>query len=219
MEDTPAKFKSFVAPLQQVRAGGRERVLWGGPGAAARCCLKRRNRGDAVMALPVDPSDPPCRRPLPPKVLVGLASASANATNAAALRAGVPKETVIGLFRDLRGVATATNSRHTYGARGRAGAAFGCLAAASVIPGCLGRWAWCMHAQLPCRCPASTHSITGMLFDWLYPAHFPTIVCCLEAWAGALGAAGGRRVLLCLAACRVNNKQAVHRAARRPAAL
>ena len=23
----------------------------------------------------------------------------------------------------------------------------------------------------------------GMLFDWLYPAHFPTILTCLEAWA------------------------------------
>ena len=65
MEDTPAKFKSFVAPLQQV--------------------------------------------------LAGLAAASSNATNAAALRASVPRETVIGLFRDLRGIATATNSRRTYG--------------------------------------------------------------------------------------------------------
>ncbi|KAI3436525.1 hypothetical protein D9Q98_005942 [Chlorella vulgaris] len=87
MEDTPAKFKSFVAPLQQV--------------------------------------------------LVGLASASSSGSNAATLRSSVPKETVIGLFRDLRGVATATNSRRTY----------------------------------------------GMLFDWLHPAHFPTILACLEAWA------------------------------------
>lgn len=23
-----------------------------------------------------------------------------------------------------------------------------------------------------------------MLFDWLYPAHFPTILACMEAWAG-----------------------------------
>lgn len=23
----------------------------------------------------------------------------------------------------------------------------------------------------------------GLLFDWLYPAHFPVISCCLEAWA------------------------------------
>ncbi|PSC72660.1 exportin-7 isoform X2 isoform A [Micractinium conductrix] len=87
MEDTPAKFKSFVAPLQQV--------------------------------------------------LAGLASASANASNAAALRSTVPRETVIGLFRDLRGIATATNSRRTY----------------------------------------------SMLFEWLYPSHFPTMLACLEAWA------------------------------------
>ena len=23
----------------------------------------------------------------------------------------------------------------------------------------------------------------GLLFNWLYPAHFPAILCCLEAWA------------------------------------
>lgn len=55
---------------------------------------------------------------------MGLASASNNATNAAALRGSVPKETVIGLFRDLRGIATATNSRRTYGGW-RVWAAFG----------------------------------------------------------------------------------------------
>ena len=26
------------------------------------------------------------------------------------------------------------------------------------------------------------HAI-GLLFNWLYPAHFPAILCCLEAWA------------------------------------
>lgn len=32
----------------------------------------------------------------------------------------------------------------------------------------------------------TTHPLffqTGMLFDWLYPAHFPTILSCLSAWA------------------------------------
>lgn len=87
MEDTPQKFKAFVAPLQQV--------------------------------------------------LLGLATASSSGANAAALRGTVPQETAVGLFRDLRGIAAATNSRRTY----------------------------------------------GMLFDWLYPAHFPTILACLEAWA------------------------------------
>mmetsp|Transcript_8801 Transcript_8801/g.18815 ORF Transcript_8801/g.18815 Transcript_8801/m.18815 type:complete len:1064 (-) Transcript_8801:979-4170(-) len=71
------------------------------------------------------------------QVLVGLAQASNNATNAAALRQSVPKGTIIGLFRDLRGIATATNSRRTH----------------------------------------------SMLFDWLYPQHFPVIIKCLEAWA------------------------------------
>ena len=71
------------------------------------------------------------------QVLLGLASASSSGANAAALRAGVPRETVVGLFRDLRGIAAATNSRRTY----------------------------------------------AMLFDWLYPAHFPVLMACLEAWA------------------------------------
>eukprot|EP00798_Chlamydomonas_sp_ICE-L_P019293 gene19293-25939_t len=48
------------------------------------------------------------------QVLVGLAQASNNSTDAAPLRQSIPKETIIGLFRDLRGIATATNSRRTY---------------------------------------------------------------------------------------------------------
>lgn len=69
--------------------------------------------------------------------LAALAAASANGANPAALRASVPQDTVVGLFRDLRGIAAATSNRRTY----------------------------------------------GQLFDWLYPAHFPTILACLEAWA------------------------------------
>lgn len=65
MEDTPAKFHSFVSPLQQV--------------------------------------------------LQQLAQASAGGTNPAALRQSVPEDTVAGLFRDLRGIAIATNNRKTYG--------------------------------------------------------------------------------------------------------
>jgi len=52
-----------------------------------------------------------------PQVLTGLATASSGATNAAALRAAVPRGTVVGLLRDIRGIASATNSRRTYGAR------------------------------------------------------------------------------------------------------
>ncbi|CAK0751589.1 hypothetical protein CVIRNUC_002079 [Coccomyxa viridis] len=87
VEDTPAKFKAFVAPLQQV--------------------------------------------------LSGLGSACSSSAAPAALRTAVQRQVVIGLFRDLRGVTMATNSRRTY----------------------------------------------GLLFDWLYPAHFPTLRACLEAWA------------------------------------
>lgn len=49
------------------------------------------------------------------QVLVGLASASSSATSAGALRQSVPEKTVVGIFRDLRGIAMATNSRRTYG--------------------------------------------------------------------------------------------------------
>ncbi len=49
------------------------------------------------------------------QVLVGLASASSGATSAGALRQSVPEKTVVGIFRDLRGIAMATNSRRTYG--------------------------------------------------------------------------------------------------------
>eukprot|EP00803_Ostreobium_quekettii_P004119 evm.model.scf_281.4 EVM.evm.TU.scf_281.4 scf_281:37255-51104(+) len=87
MEDTPTKFKTFVAPMQQV--------------------------------------------------LVGLHTASQSATSAQAVRQSVPKETVMGLFRDLRGVVSAAGNRRSY----------------------------------------------GLIFDWLYPAHFPVILTCLEAWS------------------------------------
>jgi len=69
-------------------------------------------------------------------ILLGLGAAQA-AGGLAALRAAAPAETTVaGLFRDLRGIASATNNRKTY-----------------------------------CT-----------LFDWLYPAHFPVILGCLEAW-------------------------------------
>ena len=48
------------------------------------------------------------------QVLSALGAASGGGTNPAALRAAVPKETAIGLFRDLRGVAAATSNRRTY---------------------------------------------------------------------------------------------------------
>ena len=53
-----------------------------------------------------------------PQVLLGLAASSGGAGNSpAALRSMVAQETVVGLFRDLRGITLATNSRRTYGAR------------------------------------------------------------------------------------------------------
>jgi hypothetical protein len=47
----------------------------------------------------------------------GAGGGGAGGGGAAALRAAVPRDTVVGLFRDLRGVAAATNNRRTYGAR------------------------------------------------------------------------------------------------------
>eukprot|EP00891_Asterochloris_glomerata_P007395 jgi/Astpho2/7395/fgenesh1_pm.00114_%23_12_t len=64
-------------------------------------------------------------------------SASKFKSFVAPLQQAMPARTVIGLFRDLRGIAMATSSRRSY----------------------------------------------GLLFNWLYPAHFPAILCCLEAWA------------------------------------
>ena len=49
------------------------------------------------------------------QVLVGLANARSGASSAATLRQSVPEKTVVGIFRDLRGIAMATNSRRTYG--------------------------------------------------------------------------------------------------------
>lgn len=46
------------------------------------------------------------------QVLSGMAATAAGSPQA--LRAAVPKSLVIGLFRDLRGIAAATNSRRTY---------------------------------------------------------------------------------------------------------
>eukprot|EP00892_Ulva_mutabilis_P000722 jgi/Ulvmu1/10650/UM066_0031.1 len=47
-------------------------------------------------------------------ILDGIAAASANGANAAVLRQSVPVDTVVGLFRDLYGIAQATVSRRAY---------------------------------------------------------------------------------------------------------
>ena len=60
-----------------------------------------------VLSLPPHPPPTLC----PCQVLSGLAQAS---PSVATLRASVPRHTLIGLFRDLRGIAAATNSRRTY---------------------------------------------------------------------------------------------------------
>lgn len=65
MDETPAKFHTFVSPLQQV--------------------------------------------------LLQLGQASSGGSNPTALRQSVPQDTAAGLFRDLRGIAIATNNRKTYG--------------------------------------------------------------------------------------------------------
>lgn len=49
------------------------------------------------------------------QVLSAIASASSTATTPDALKAAVPEETVIGIFRDLRGITAASTNRKTYG--------------------------------------------------------------------------------------------------------
>lgn len=118
MEDSPSKFKSFVAPLQQVtlprtteeapaclhmqiseclrligHLGGK---ILGGT-AALSCRNQWKYVGSCMMSV---------------QVLVGLAAASSNGVMA--LRAAVQRQTVIGLLRDLRGITQATSSKRTY---------------------------------------------------------------------------------------------------------
>ncbi len=50
------------------------------------------------------------------QVLVGLGAACSNGADPGALRTAVQRQVVIGLFRDLRGITMATNSRRNYGA-------------------------------------------------------------------------------------------------------
>lgn len=38
-------------------------------------------------------------------------------------------------------------------------------------------------AGLPCLTHQKCVCDAGLLFDWLYPAHFPVVRLCLEAWA------------------------------------
>uniref|UniRef100_A0A383V5G5 Exportin-7/Ran-binding protein 17 TPR repeats domain-containing protein n=1 Tax=Tetradesmus obliquus TaxID=3088 RepID=A0A383V5G5_TETOB len=66
-----------------------------------------------------------------------IAARSSNCSSPAQLRQSAPQLAVVGLFRDLRGIAAATATRRTY----------------------------------------------SLLFDWMYPAHFRAVLCCLEAFA------------------------------------
>lgn len=48
------------------------------------------------------------------QVFSEISARSSNCTNPAQLRQLVPQPVVVGLFRDLRGIATATSTRRTY---------------------------------------------------------------------------------------------------------
>ena len=41
----------------------------------------------------------------------------------------------------------------------------------------------CVLRDPPTNASPSLLPLAGLLFDWLYPAHFPTIIVSLEAWA------------------------------------
>ena len=49
------------------------------------------------------------------QVLAGLGAACGSGADPGALRTSVQRQVVIGLFRDLRGITMATNSRRNYG--------------------------------------------------------------------------------------------------------
>ncbi len=133
--------------------------------------------------------------PLYLQVLVSLGQASNGGTNPAALRQSVPQDTVTGLFRDMRGIAIATNSRRTYGEANLCLFMLTCTmltctvqqqqqpwwrwSAAGCPWPCSKRWC-CM---LACTTSRRHRLCAGLLFDWLHPAHFATIVAALEAWA------------------------------------
>ena len=71
------------------------------------------------------------------QVLVALSSASNGATSAQALRATVPKERVVGLVRDLRGITTATNNKKTYGMQPALWPACALASLQDALPPCL----------------------------------------------------------------------------------
>ena len=161
------------------------------------------------------------------QVLVGLGAACSNGADPGALRTSVQRQVVIGLFRDLRGITMATNSRRNYGVL-LCQCIHTCDCAAEVVvpcPHCMyaPHHPWCTDACqllkptdeqrhessgscIPITCEQSWNPFTvpacsdlpkslqrlpqtprllpaGLLFDWLYPAHFPTLRVCLEAWA------------------------------------
>jgi hypothetical protein len=133
MEDAPSRFKTFMQPLQNVRAprawcAGRPRVLlWRGGAAAARACSARGQRGrargaprHAATPLTTPRAHCPTHAPLPcahthaHQAFAEISARSSSCTNPSQLRQLTPQAAVVGLFRDLRGIATATNTRRTY---------------------------------------------------------------------------------------------------------
>jgi hypothetical protein len=107
---------------------GRPRVLlWRGGAAAARACSARGQRGrargaprHAATPLTTPRAHCPTHAPLPcahthaHQAFAEISARSSSCTNPSQLRQLTPQAAVVGLFRDLRGIATATNTRRTY---------------------------------------------------------------------------------------------------------
>jgi hypothetical protein len=91
---------------------------------------------------------------------------------------------VTGLFRDMRGIAIATNSRRTYGERSSSPYMWTPTQRhpqAAALAAVLAHIRLCLNISKHCVISVPMHA--GLLFDWLHPAHFATIVAALEAWA------------------------------------
>jgi hypothetical protein len=152
-EESPARFRAFVAPLHAVLVGVAQAAAQAGAlpppplgataGAAANATVQAAANGGGGGGLLVNGGTP--GTPLSPASPLATSTSCCASDSlppvppqaAAQLRAAVPAAAVEGLFRDLRGVVAATAQRKHY----------------------------------------------GLVFDWLYPQHLPVVVACLEAWA------------------------------------
>jgi hypothetical protein len=132
-----------------------------------------------------------------------ITARSSNCTSPAQLRQTTPQLAVVGLFRDLRGIAAATATRRwvligykvTFDLQN-------ILAAVRLDVSKPLRWVLCWRPLLTlCLSPSFASQVNknkqcnilhltcrtySLLFDWMYPGHFRAVLCCLEAFADSM---------------------------------